>query len=54
MSYIEIVEVRRFFPLGVSEIIGRGGECFIGVIDDSTVMKYPCVPGNYKSIHIEA
>ncbi|KAJ6016303.1 hypothetical protein N7540_010894 [Penicillium herquei] len=54
MSHVEIVEVRRYFPPGVSEIIGRGGECFIGAIDDSTVLKYPCIPGNNESVHIEA
>ncbi|EER38516.1 conserved hypothetical protein [Histoplasma capsulatum H143] len=53
-SHIEIVEVRRYYPPGVSEIIGRGGECFIGAIDDLTVMKYPCIPGNLESIHTEA
>jgi Serine/threonine protein kinase len=54
MSHVEIVEVRRYYPPGVSEIIGRGGECFIGAIDDSTVLKYPCIPGNHESIRIEA
>ncbi|KAJ5544646.1 hypothetical protein N7535_006961 [Penicillium sp. DV-2018c] len=53
-SHIEYIEVRRDLPPGVSEIIGRGGECFIGVIDDSTVMKYPCIAGNYDSIQTEA
>lgn len=46
--------MRRYYPPGVSEIIGRGGECFIGAIDDLTVMKYPCIPGNFESIHTEA
>lgn len=54
MSHVEIVEVRRYYPPGVSEIIGRGGECFIGVVDDFTVLKYPCIPGNQESIQIEA
>ncbi|KKK14358.1 hypothetical protein ARAM_007758 [Aspergillus rambellii] len=54
MSHVEIIEVRRYYPPGVSEIIGRGGECFIGAINDSTVLKYPCIPGNHESIHIEA
>ncbi|KAJ5927159.1 hypothetical protein N7516_008932 [Penicillium verrucosum] len=38
----------------VSEIIGRGGECFVGAIDESTVLKYPCIPGDCESIQIEA
>ncbi|KAJ5138868.1 uncharacterized protein N7515_003716 [Penicillium bovifimosum] len=54
LSHIEIIEVRRYHPPGVSEIIGRGGESFIGLIDDSTVLKYPCIPGNLEGIHIEA
>ncbi|KAJ5586998.1 uncharacterized protein N7459_002763 [Penicillium hispanicum] len=54
MSHVEIVEVRRYYPPGVSEIIGRGGECFIGAINDSAVLKYPCIAGNYESIHVEA
>jgi serine/threonine protein kinase len=54
MSHVEIVEVRRYYPPGVSEIIARGGKCFIGVINESTVLKYPCIPGNYESIRVEA
>lgn len=54
MSHVEIVEVHRYYPPGVSEIIGRGGECFIGVIDDFTVLKYPCIPGDQESIQTEA
>lgn len=44
----------RYYPPGVSEIIGCGGECFIGAIDDLSVLKYPSVPGDRESIHIEA
>ena len=54
MSNVEIVHVRRYSPPGVSEIIGRGGESFIGVLDESTVLKYPCIPGNNESIQTEA
>lgn len=54
MSNVEILHVRRYYPLGVSEIIGRGGESFIGVLDESTVLKYPCIPGNNEGIQIEA
>ncbi|KAE8354767.1 kinase-like domain-containing protein [Aspergillus coremiiformis] len=54
LSHVEIIEVRRYYPPGVSEIIGRGGECFIGAINDSTVLKYPCIPGNNEGIYIEA
>jgi serine/threonine protein kinase len=54
MSNVEILHVRRYYPLGVSEIIGRGGESFIGVLDESTVLKYPCIPGNNEGIQTES
>ncbi|KAJ5432161.1 uncharacterized protein N7458_011317 [Penicillium daleae] len=54
MSNVEILHVRRYYPLGVSEIIGRGGASFIGVLDESTVLKYPCIPGNNEGIQTEA
>lgn len=54
MSNVEIVHIHRYYPPGVSEIIGRGGESFIGVLDESTVLKYPCIPGNDESIKTEA
>ncbi|KXG51293.1 uncharacterized protein PGRI_095540 [Penicillium griseofulvum] len=54
MSHAEIIEVPRYYPPGVSEIIGRGGECFVGAIDEFTVLKYPCIPGDCESIQIEA
>lgn len=44
----------QYYPPGVSEIIGCSGECFIGAIDDSTVLKYPSLPGDHENIHIEA
>lgn len=51
ISHVEVVEVHpRYYPPRVSEIIGRGGECFIGVIDDYTVLKYPYIPRNQDSI----
>ncbi|KAJ5701278.1 hypothetical protein N7488_008826 [Penicillium malachiteum] len=53
MSHIEITEVRRYLPPWLSEIIDRGGGCFIGAINDSTVLKYPCILGDNESIHIE-
>ena len=54
MAHVEIVKVHRYYPPGVSEIIARGGESFIGAIDDNTVLKYPCIPGSLESIRIEA
>lgn len=51
---VETIEIRRYYPPGVSQIIGRGGETFIGTVDESTVLKYPCIPDNRESIKIEA
>lgn len=53
-SYITITHVPRYYPPGAQEIIGRGSECLIGAIDEFTVLKYPCIPGNYQSVQIEA
>ena len=52
--HVEVIEVHPYYPPGVTKIIGRGGENFIGVIDESTVLKYPCIPGSSESLQIEA
>ena len=54
MSHVEIIELHRYYPDGVKRIIGRGGENYIGVIDESTVLKYPCIPGMTTSLRIES
>jgi len=41
MSHITYVKLKRYFPLGVKGIITIGGSCWIGEVDDSTVLKYP-------------
>ncbi|CAG7942198.1 unnamed protein product [Penicillium salamii] len=53
-SHVTITQVPRYYPPGVQEIISRGSECLIGTIDELTVLKYPCIPGNYQSVQIEA
>ncbi|PLN81868.1 kinase-like domain-containing protein [Aspergillus taichungensis] len=53
-AHVKVIQTCRYYPPGVSEIIGRGGESFIGLVDESTVLKYPCVPGDRESIEIEA
>lgn len=50
MSYIEIIEVPQYYPLGVSEIIGYGSKCFVGAIDESMVLKYLYIPGDCENI----
>ncbi|CAG7920977.1 unnamed protein product [Penicillium olsonii] len=54
MSHIETVELRSYYPPGVSEIIALGGGSFIGLIDDTTVLKYSNIPGDIEGIHVEA
>ena len=39
---------------GVSKIIGRGSECFIGLIDEPKVLKHPRIAGDNTSIEVEA
>ncbi|KAJ0414377.1 kinase-like domain-containing protein [Aspergillus carlsbadensis] len=51
---VEVIETRRYLPRPVTKIIARGGGDFIGFINNTTVLKYPCVPGNLKSLNIEA
>jgi hypothetical protein len=54
MSDIEITEVHRYYPNGIKRIIGRGGESYIGVVDESTVLKYPCIPGRTSNLRVES
>ncbi|KAE8152355.1 kinase-like protein [Aspergillus avenaceus] len=50
--HVETIIVREYLPPGVSRIIACGAGCFIGYIDESTVLKYPCVP-NHKFLKTE-
>ncbi|KAF9248960.1 hypothetical protein DTO013E5_8115 [Penicillium roqueforti] len=52
-SHIEIRIIHQYLP-GVSEIIGWGGGSYIGLVDDTTVLKYPHVPGDRQSLEVEA
>jgi hypothetical protein len=54
ISNVEIIYIYRYYPLGVLEIIGRSSESFIGVLDEFTILKYLCIPGNDKGIRTEA
>jgi hypothetical protein len=33
--------IHRYLPPTVKRIIARGGDCWIGEVDDTTVLKYP-------------
>jgi serine/threonine protein kinase len=52
-SHIEVIEVHQYYPPGVKQIISRGGWCYIGLVDESTILKYPCIPGEHECIQIE-
>ncbi|PWY87254.1 kinase-like protein, partial [Aspergillus sclerotioniger CBS 115572] len=49
-----VISCHGYYPPGVSKVIGRGGWCYIGLIDDSTVLKYPKIPGEGDNIKVEA
>ncbi|TVY87071.1 hypothetical protein LAWI1_G008296 [Lachnellula willkommii] len=53
MSHIEVIEVHRYYPDSVKRIIGRGGDSYIGMIDETTVLKYPCIPNMTSNLRLE-
>ncbi|KAF1842061.1 kinase-like protein [Cucurbitaria berberidis CBS 394.84] len=55
MSHISYTTIHRYLPPTVKRIIARGGDCWIGEIDETTVLKYPQVQGKpYPELQIEA
>ena len=40
----EVVEHHHYCPSGVQEVLASGTSAFIGLIDDSTILKYPLAP----------
>ncbi|KAJ5799200.1 uncharacterized protein N7518_001268 [Penicillium psychrosexuale] len=53
-SHVDIRVIHQYLPPGVSEIIGWGGGSYIGLVDDTTALKYPHVPGDRQSLEVEA
>lgn len=41
MSHITYVELKEYLPSSVKRVITIGGSCWIGEVDDWTVLKYP-------------
>lgn len=41
MSHITYVELKRYLPQTVKRVITLGSSCWIGEVDDLTVLKYP-------------
>lgn len=55
MSHVTYTVIHRYLPPTVKRIIARGGDCWIGEVDDTTVLKYPQTQGKTKwGLHIEA
>ena len=51
-SHITTIQIHRYHlppSSGESEIIDRRGENFIGLIDEFTILKYPCIPAISKT-----
>lgn len=36
-----IIEINLYYPENVKDVLGIGSSCFIGLINDTTVIKYP-------------
>ncbi|PYI35300.1 kinase-like protein, partial [Aspergillus indologenus CBS 114.80] len=53
-SNVTVIKTLRYCPPQVTSIISRGGGNFIGLINDTTVLKYPCAAGNMEGLEIEA
>lgn len=54
MSHITYVQLRQHLPPGVKRIIAHGGGCWIGRVDETTVLKYPHTAEEMKRLRIEA
>lgn len=54
MSHISYVEIHRYLPSGVKQIVAHGGGCWIGEVDERTVLKYPHTNEEMKRVQIEA
>ncbi|KAH8708422.1 kinase-like domain-containing protein [Phaeosphaeriaceae sp. PMI808] len=55
MSRIPFKIVERYLPANVKRIIARSGDCWIGEVDNSTVLKYPQILGKISAeLQIEA
>ena len=46
--------MKRYLPKVVQRIIDRGTVCFVGLVDDETVLKYPCDRRELHLLEIES
>ncbi|KAL9046820.1 MAG: hypothetical protein Q9214_000447 [Letrouitia sp. 1 TL-2023] len=47
------VEIRIFYrPEGVTEFLGLGSGSFVGILDETTILKYPKEPGDKAALEI--
>jgi serine/threonine protein kinase len=52
-----LVELDLYYPENVTDVLGMGSSCFIGLVDDTTVMKYPHHPNDnakHAALAVEA
>jgi serine/threonine protein kinase len=42
----QVVEISLYYPENVKDVLGMGSSCFIGLVNDTTVMKYPHHPND--------
>ena len=45
----DIVYYQHYCPPGVKQVLASGTSAFIGIVDDSTILKYPLKPGGDTS-----
>jgi serine/threonine protein kinase len=41
-----VIEINLYYPENVKDVLGMGSSCFIGLVNDTTVMKYPHHPND--------
>ena len=54
MASPDVIHIERYHPPGVKEIINHGSICFIGYIDQGTVLKYPKLAADRHVVETEA
>ena len=47
------MEISQYLPRGVVRILGRGSKCFIGIVNETTILKYAVLPHERNCILVE-
>ncbi|KAH9206598.1 kinase-like domain-containing protein [Leptodontidium sp. 2 PMI_412] len=45
-----VIEIDLYYPENVNDVLGMGSSCFIGLVNDTTVMKYPYHPNDKQNL----